>query len=85
MATRRKPAEQTRRRRRRQRKHAVDLVLQARDISKLGAAVKFRVRSRGEIVGTIEVGQGGLRWSPRNGKYFRRMRWERFFERIEGN
>lgn len=77
MATRQK------RRPRRRPKHAVDLSLQARDISKLGAAVTFRVRSRGEMLGTIEIGQGGLRWSPRSGKYFRLMRWPQFFERLE--
>lgn len=83
MAIGRKRRARTRTRRRRQHKHVVDLKLAARDISKLGAAVEFSIRSRGEKLGTIEIGQGGLRWSPRSGKYFRLMRWPQFFERLE--
>jgi hypothetical protein len=64
-------------------KHEVDLSLKARDISKLGAAVTFRVKSAGEMLGTIEIGQGGFRWKARNGKFFRRISWARFFEKLE--
>lgn len=64
-------------------KHVVDLTLKAEDIARLGAAVTFRVRSRGDMLGTIEIGQGGFRWRARSARTLHSLSWPRFFERLE--
>ena len=64
-------------------RYEVDVSLKARDIAKLGAALTFKIRERDEMLGTIEIGQGGFRWKARSGKSFRRIRWTRLFEQLE--
>jgi len=63
-------------------RYEVDVSLKARDIAKLGAAIGFKVHDRGEMLGTIEIGQGGFRWKGRAGKSFRRIRWTKLFEQL---
>ena len=67
----------------RQPRYTVDVSLRAQDIARLGAALTFRVKSADGMLGTIEIGQGGFRWKARAGKSFHRLRWGRFFERLE--
>ena len=69
-------------RRPRRPRYEVDVSLKARDITKLGAGLTFKIHDRGEMLGTIEIGQGGFRWKGRSGKYFRRKSWRRFFEQL---
>jgi hypothetical protein len=64
-------------------RYEVDVSLKARDISKLGAALTFKIRERDEMLGTIEIGQGGFRWKGRAGKSFRRIPWARLFDQLE--
>jgi hypothetical protein len=64
-------------------RYEVDVSLKARDISKLGAALTFKIREHDEMLGTIEIGQGGFRWKGRAGKSFRRIPWARLFDQLE--
>lgn len=50
--------------------------MQAWDIAKAGAAITLKVRHRGGHLGTIEIGQGSLRWKPRYGR-LKRIPWSR--------
>ncbi|HEY2444726.1 MAG TPA: hypothetical protein VGI20_03200 [Rhizomicrobium sp.] len=68
---------------RRNPRYTVDVALKAQDIARLGAALTFQVRSGDAMLGTIEIGQGGFRWKARSGKFFRRIGWSRFFERLQ--
>jgi hypothetical protein len=64
-------------------RYEVDVSLKAHDLAKLGAAVTFKVREKDEMLGTIEIGQGGFRWKHRAGKSFRRIRWTKLFDQLE--
>jgi hypothetical protein len=64
-------------------RHVVDVELKAQDLAKLGAAITFTIKSDEAMLGTIEIGQGGIRWKARNGKRFRRIRWPNFFDHLE--
>jgi hypothetical protein len=68
---------------RRKPRYTVDVSLKAQDIARLGAALTFQIKSGDAMLGTIEIGQGGFRWKARSGKFFRRISWGRFFERLQ--
>jgi hypothetical protein len=68
---------------RRKPRFTVDVSLKAQDIARLGAALTFQVKSGDAMLGTIEIGQGGFRWKARSGKFFRRISWARFFDRLQ--
>jgi hypothetical protein len=69
--------------RRRKPRYTVDVSLKAQDIARLGAALTFQIKSGDAMLGTIVIGQGGFRWKARSGKFFRRISWGRFFERLQ--
>lgn len=51
--------------------------MRAWDIAKAGAAITLNVRSRGRHLGTVEIGQGSLRWKAPYSKAFKRLPWGR--------
>jgi hypothetical protein len=57
-------------------RYKVNVAMQAWDIAKAGAAITLKVRHRGGHLGTIEIGQGSLRWKPPYGR-FKRIPWSR--------
>lgn len=67
------------RRQTREREHEVDVAIaQKLSLAKEGYSITFTVRSRGEIVGTLNVGRGSLSWRGLNGKKRRTLRWRQF-------
>jgi hypothetical protein len=54
------------------------------DIAKAGAAITLKVRDRKGHLGTIEIGQGSLRWKPVHGKSgFKRIPWWRVADALD--
>jgi len=65
-------------------RYAVNVSLQAWDLAKAGAAVTFKVRDRGVLLGTIEIGQGTFGWKSAHGKLgFKRIPWGRLAEKLD--
>jgi hypothetical protein len=58
-------------------KHTVDIALQAWDIAKAGAAVRFKIHNRDGLLGTVEIGQGSFRWKGAKKQKFKRIQWSR--------
>ena len=56
--------------------YKVNVEMQAWDIAKAGAAITLKVRDRSGHLGTVEIGQGSLRWKPPYGR-FKRIPWSR--------
>lgn len=64
-------------------RYSVNVSMQAWDLAKAGAAVTLRVRDRGALLGTIEIGQGTFGWKSANGKSgFRRVSWSQLAARL---
>ncbi len=62
-------------------RYKVDMWMQAWDLAKAGSALTIKVHDRGELLGTIEIGQGSFLWkTARRRSGFRRVRWERLCE-----
>jgi hypothetical protein len=73
-----------RKRRKLEPRYAVNISMQAWDIAKAGAAITLTVRQRGELLGTIEIGQGTFGWrSARRKSGFKRISWSKFAERLD--
>ena len=75
-ARRRKPARGPR--------YTVDAALSAFDLPRAGSALQVRVRdAEGVLVGTLDIGQGSMRWHRVNGKKPRTLSWTDFFDRAD--
>jgi hypothetical protein len=59
-------------------KHTVDILLNASDIAKAGAAVGFKVHDRAGLLGTVEIGQGSFMWKGAKRQSFKRIPWTLF-------
>jgi uncharacterized membrane protein len=65
-------------------RYEVNISMKAWDIAKAGAALTLIVRDRGDLLGTIEIGQGTFGWlSARGKKGFHRIPWGRFAEKLD--
>jgi hypothetical protein len=65
-------------------RYAVNISLKAWDIAKAGAAVTFKLRDRGDFLGTIEIGQGTFGWkSARGKKGFKRLAWSNLADELD--
>ena len=60
----------------------VNLDLKAWDIAKAGAALTFKIKDASETLGTIQIGQGAFRWKGRYGQKYRRLNWQRLFQKL---
>ena len=59
-------------------KYAVNISMKAWDIAKAGAAVTLKIRDRGKLLGTIEIGQGTFGWKSAKAKSgFKRLTWRK--------
>ena len=59
-------------------KYRVNISMKAWDLAKAGAAVTLRVRDRGRLLGTIEIGQGTFGWKGAKAKGgFKRISWRK--------
>ncbi len=64
--------------------YKVNVAMQAWDLAKSGAAITLTVRDRSGHLGTIEIGQGSLRWKPYKGQSFKRIPWGRLADILNG-
>lgn len=59
------------------------MAVQAWDLAKAGSAMTVRVRERGKLLGTIEIGQGSFRWMPAHGKLgLKRIPWRKLYHAL---
>jgi hypothetical protein len=73
-----------RRRTPREPRFTVDVSLSAFDLPRAGSALRVKVREAdGELLGTLELGQGSLRWHRVNQKKSRHLSWNDFFDRAD--
>lgn len=63
--------------------HKVNVSMKAWDIAKAGAAITLRVSNRNGHVGTIEIGQGSLRWRAPHASRFKRIPWSKFADAVD--
>lgn len=61
-------------------RYKVNIAMQAWDLAKAGAAITLNVRGRRGHLGTIEIGQGSLRWRAPYAQRFKRVPWRRLAE-----
>ncbi|HEX2216686.1 MAG TPA: hypothetical protein VHG27_08365 [Xanthobacteraceae bacterium] len=65
-------------------RYEVNVSMKAWDIAKAGSAVMLRVHERGELLGTIEIGQGTFGWrTARRKSGFKRIPWKTLAERLD--
>ena len=54
--------------------------VQVWDLAKAGSALTIKVRERGKLLGTIEIGQGSFQWMPAHGKLgLKRIPWGKLY------
>lgn len=61
-----------------ERKHSVEAALNVLELSKAKSALTLKVRARKEIIGTIDIGRGGIIWRGKNKQNHKRMSWTAF-------
>jgi hypothetical protein len=61
-------------------RYKVNIAVQVWDLAKAGSALTIKVRERGRLLGTIEIGQGSFRWMPAHGKLgLKRIPWGKLY------
>jgi hypothetical protein len=63
-------------------KYKVNVSMRAWDIAKAGAAMTLNVRDRSGHLGTMEIGQGSLRWKAPYSQTFKRIPWARLADAL---
>jgi hypothetical protein len=64
-------------------RYVVNISMKAWDLAKAGAAVKLKIRDRGDFLGTIEIGQGTFGWKGARARRFRRLTWGVLADKLE--
>jgi hypothetical protein len=64
--------------------YKVNIDMRAWDIAKAGAAITLKIRDRHGKLGTIEIGQGSLRWKGAYGQRWKRIPWTRLADMLDG-
>jgi hypothetical protein len=59
-------------------KHTVDILLNASDIAKAGAAVRFKIHDRDGLLRMVEIGQGSFMSKGAKRQSFKRIPWTQF-------
>jgi hypothetical protein len=73
----------TARRKKANHRYKVDMSVHAWDLAKAGSAMTIRVSERGQLLGTIEIGQGSFRWRPAHGKLgLKRIPWGKLYNAL---
>lgn len=62
-------------------RHDLDIRIPAAQI--INTDVTVDVKSGDERLGTLLISRGSIDWRPRNGRYVRRLSWERFNDLME--
>jgi hypothetical protein len=70
-------------RRRSKPRYKVNVAMRAWDIAKAGAAITLKVRGRSGHIGTLEIGQGSIRWKAPYTQSFKRIPWVKFAEALD--
>ncbi|MCZ7657700.1 MAG: hypothetical protein M5U07_07500 [Xanthobacteraceae bacterium] len=63
----------------------VNVSMQAWDLAKAGAAITLKIRDKGRLLGTVEIGQGSFGWKGAHGRGFRRIGWRALAERLDAD
>lgn len=79
MAPTRKPLKKTKG----EQRYVVNVSLEARDLSKAGAAVTLEVRDGSTLIGTVQIGQGSFGWKVAHGRNFKRIQWSTLASRLD--
>jgi hypothetical protein len=70
------------RRKRFKARYKVNIALKAWDIAKAGSGITVRVKDKYGVLGTMEIGQGSLRWKPQYSPRFKRIPWSKFADAL---
>jgi hypothetical protein len=74
---------QTRKKAEGKQRYVVNVSLEARDVSKAGAAVTVEVRDGSTFIGTVQIGQGSFGWKGAHGRNFKRIPWSTLASRLD--
>jgi hypothetical protein len=64
-------------------KHQVDMMMRARDITRAGSSLELEVFAAGEKLGELIIGSGSINWRGRNRRSSKRIDWTRFAEMMD--
>jgi hypothetical protein len=70
-------------RRSRPRAHAVRAKLNVHELTKAGTSLNLEILARGEKIGELEIGRGGLYWWGGKRHRSKRLSWSRFAELMD--
>lgn len=65
------------------RKHSVRAVLDVHGLTKAGTSLHLEISARGEKIGDLEIGRGGLYWRGGRRQRSKRLSWSRFAELMD--
>jgi hypothetical protein len=65
------------------RRHAVRAHLQVLELSKAGTSLDLEIFSRGEKIGHLTLGRGGLYWKGGKRQRQKRLSWSDFAEHMD--
>jgi hypothetical protein len=68
----------------RERTHAVHANLNVPELTKAGSSLDLSIYARGEKIGEMELGRGGVYWRGGKRHKWKRFSWSRFAEIMDG-
>lgn len=71
------------RKKRVERKHAVRGTLKVHEFTKAGTSLNLEISARGEKIGELEIGRGGLYWWGGKRQKRKRLSWTDFAELMD--
>jgi hypothetical protein len=71
------------RKKRVERKHAVRGTLKVHEFTKAGTSLNLEISARGEKIGELEIGRGGLYWWGGKRQKRKRLSWTKFAELMD--
>jgi hypothetical protein len=66
-----------------ERKHAVRGTLKVHEFTKAGTSLNLEISAKGEKIGDLEIGRGGLYWRGGKRNKRKRLSWTRFAELMD--
>ena len=66
-----------------ERKHAVRGVMKVHEFTKAGTSLNLEISARGEKIGELEIGRGGLYWWGGKRHKRKRLSWTGFAELMD--
>jgi hypothetical protein len=65
------------------RKHSVRALLDVHELTKAGTSLHLEISAKGEKIGDLEIGRGGLYWRGGRRQRSKRLSWTRFAELMD--